>query len=148
MPITETLKTKGSLNIVVTGPNGDIKEDVHVDNLVVTVGKEYIASRMKEIGRQDEMSHMAVGSDNTAPAAGDTTLGAEESRSTLSTAGGTVTGSDVVYEATFTSGTLTLTEAGIFNDSTAGTLLCRTTFNAINKGEDDSVAITWTFSVL
>lgn len=148
MPITETLKTKGSLNIVVTGPNGDIKEDVHVDNLVVTVGKEYIASRMKETGRQDEMSHMAVGSDDTTPVIGDTVLALEESRSPLDTIGGTVNGTDVVYEATFSAGDLTLTEAGIFNDPTAGTLLCRTTFNAINKGEDDSVAITWTFSVL
>lgn len=148
MPITETLKTKGTLNIVITGPDGNVKQDVHVNNLVVDVGKDYIASRMKETNRADEMSHMAVGSDNTTPAAGNTALGIEESRSALSTAGGTVNGSDVVYEATFTSGTLTLTEAGIFNAATAGTMLCRTVFDPINKGEDDSVAITWTFSVV
>lgn len=148
MPITETLKTKGTLNIVITGPDGNVKQDVHVNNLVVDVGKDYIASRMKETNRADEMSHMAVGSDNTTPAAGNTALGTEESRSSLSTAGGTVNGSDVVYEATFTSGTLTLTEAGIFNAATAGTMLCRTVFDPINKGADDSVAITWTFSVV
>jgi len=28
-----------------------------------------------------------------------------------------------------------------------GTMLCRTTFNAVNKGNDDTLQITWTITV-
>ena len=53
-------------------------------------------------------------------------------------------------QRTNTSNTTAITEAGIFNSSTAalgGTMLCHTTFNAVNKGNDDTLQITWTITV-
>jgi len=44
-------------------------------------------------------------------------------------------------------GTGSITEAGIFNASSSGTLLCRTVFSVVNKGASDSMTITWTVTV-
>ena len=45
------------------------------------------------------------------------------------------------------SGTGAITEAGVFNASSGGTMLCRTVFSVVNKGADDSMTITWTITV-
>jgi hypothetical protein len=44
-------------------------------------------------------------------------------------------------------GTGAITEAGIFNASSSGTLLSHVVFSAINKGAADSLTITWTITV-
>lgn len=44
-------------------------------------------------------------------------------------------------------GTSAITKAGIFNTASSGTLLCRTVFAAINKGANDTLAITWTVTI-
>ena len=53
------------------------------------------------------------------------------------------------YVGTFPAGTGTgaVTEAGILNASSGGTLLCRTEFNVVNKGASDAMTITWTVTV-
>jgi hypothetical protein len=143
----DVVNPKGQLKIQVTGPNGIVKYEETVKNLVVTTGKEFIAARMSAAGTPTAMSHMAVGTDNTAAAAGDTALGTEVGRVSLSTT--TVTDNEVEYVATFGAGTGTgaLVEAGILNDVTAGTLLCRTVFSVVNKGADDTLTITWTITI-
>jgi hypothetical protein len=117
-----------------------------VDNLVVTAGIGFVASRM--VGTAAAiMSHMAVGTGATAAVVGNTTLGTEVARVALTS--GTASGAVATYVATFPAGTGTaaLTEAGILNAGTGGTLLCRTVFSAINKGASDSLTITWTVTV-
>lgn len=141
----ENIKATGSLHIVVRDETGNIKEELNVKNLVVTVGKNWIAARMKDTGIPVQMTHMAIGSGSAAPDAANTTLGTELGRVSMTTSGGTVSGNTVTYAATFGAGTGTgaVTEAGIFNASSSGTLLCRTTFSVVNKGANDSLAITW-----
>ena len=63
----------GTLAIAHFGPNGELIEDRFYSNIVVTVGKQWIASRMKDTGIPAQMSHMAVGTSSTPPASGDTT---------------------------------------------------------------------------
>ena len=144
----DSIKMKGRLNIVLTGPNGEVKEQHEVDNLVVTVGKNFIASRMKD-ATATAMTHMEVGTGTTAAAVGDTTLQTAVASSRVTLTSTTVTTNSVAYVATFPAGTGTgaLTEAGIFNASSAGTLLCRTVFSVINKGAADTLGITWTVTV-
>lgn len=144
----DSIKMKGRLNIVLTGPDGEVKEQHEVDNLVVTVGKNFIASRMKD-ATATAMSHMEVGTGTTAAAVGDTTLGAAVASSRVALTSTTVTTNSVAYVATFPAGTGTgaLTEAGIFNASSSGTMLCRTVFSVINKGAADTLGITWTVTV-
>lgn len=147
MKLIENLKgAKGVLNIVLRDESGAVKENVTVENLVVDTGLAYIASRMKDT-TQTAMSHMAVGEGTTNPAAGDTALESELGRVALTST--TVTDNAVEYVATFGAGTGTgaVTEAGILNNSTGGTLLCRTEFAVINKGASDSMTITWTVTI-
>lgn len=145
--IKDTVNPQGKLRILLTGPDGIIKTDETVNNLVVTTGKEWIAARMKDSGSPNAMSHMAVGTDNTAANVADTTLGVEAARVAIS--GTTVSTNTTQYVATFGAGTGTgaLVEAGIFNDSSSGTMLCRTVFPVVNKGTDDTLAITWTITI-
>ena len=144
--IHDTIKMTGDLKIVLTDADGQIKHEQEIKNLVVTTGKNFIASRMKD-GTADVMSHMAVGSGTTAAAVGDTTLGTELGRVALTST--TVTTNNVAYVATFPAGTGTgaVTEAGLFSAVSAGTLLCRTVFSVINKGAADTLGITWTVTV-
>lgn len=148
--LKDSFNMTGELDIVVTGSDGQVKEQKTVPNLVVTVGKYFVASRMTG-SASAVMSHMAIGSSNTAAAAGDTTLGTELGlgRVALTTAGGVATNGVVEYVASFPAGAGTggVQEAGIFNASTAGTMLCRTTFPIVNKGADDSITITWRVTV-
>lgn len=142
----DSSKVTGSVNVVVRGDDGAIKQEFTVPNLVVDTGLDYIASRME--GTSDAvMSHMAVGTGTTSAASGDTTLGTEAARVALTST--TVTDNAVAYVATFAAGTGTgaLTEAAILNASSGGTMLCRTVFSVINKGASDSMTVTWTVTI-
>ena len=142
------MKATGKVNVVLKDEFGNVKEDFTVNNLVVDTGLDFIASRMKD-ATATAMSHMEVGTDNTAAASGDTALGAAVSSSRTALTSTTVTDNAVAYVCTFAAGTGTgaLTEAGIFNASSAGTMLCRTVFSVINKGASDSMTVTWTVTI-
>ena len=153
MNSAEKLKITGKLNILVKDSSGLVKTDTTVDNLVVTEGLTFIASRMAGVAK-DVMSHIQVGSGTDAAAAGD-------SETKFSTVG--LTGStrevlvsttpgltNIVYVATFAPGEATgpITEAGVVNAATNPCdLLCRTVFAVINKGADDTMTITWTITL-
>ena len=137
MDFNSELAMKGRLTISI---NDEVVRDI--DNLVVTTGKGYVASRMKD-ATATAMSHMAVGTGSTAAAAGDTTLGAESARVALTSS--TVSGAVITYVATFPAGTGTaaLTEAAVLNASSSGTMLCRTVFAVVNKSANDSMSVSW-----
>ena len=139
--LNDGLKLTGKLTIAL---NDEIVQEV--PNLVVTAGKGYVASRTKDASAT-AMSHMAIGTGSTAAAASQTALGSESARTGLTST--TVSGADIVYVDTFAAGTGTgaITEAGIFNASSGGTMLCRTVFSVVNKGASDAMTITWTVTV-
>ena len=144
--LKENPKVSGHLEIVLRDKDGKVKETRSVKNLIVTTGVNYIADRMADAA-ESAMSHMAVGTGSTAAAAGDTTLETEHGRVSLTST--SQTNEDVVYVASFGAGTGTgaLTEAGILNAASGGTLLCRTVFSTVNKGANDTLQITWTVTV-
>lgn len=145
--LNDQLKLKGRVGIVLKDKDGNVKETRDIDNLVVDTGLDYIASRMKD-ATATAMTHMALGSGTTAAAAGDTDLGSIlGSRELLDST--TVTDNTIQYVASFEAGDATgaVTEAGIFNASTGGTMLCRTVFGSIAKQADDSMSVTWTITI-
>lgn len=144
--INEQLKATGELSIVLLDKDMKVKQELHIPNLVVTVGKEFIAGRM--IGTTPAvMSHMAVGTSNTNLVAANTTLAAEAARVALTSS--TRTNATIRYTATFAPGTGTgaLVEAGILNAASAGSLLCRTTFSVVNKDAGDTLTINWDVTI-
>lgn len=147
MNLNEGLKATGEVFIDII-KDGQVVEKRHVPNLVVTIGKNFIASRMTGTA-QSVMSHMAIGSGSTAVAAGDATLVTELGRVSLGSS--TASGSTITYTATFPGGTGTgnVVEAGIFNAAGAnnGFLLCRTVFPVVSKQVADTIAVTWVVTI-
>jgi hypothetical protein len=141
--IVDNFQLKGKLEIKI---NNQVV--AKVPNIVVNNGKDFVASRMKD-ATATVMSHMAIGTGTTSAVAANTTLETELSGSRTALTSTTVSSNDVIYVATFGPGVGTgaVTEAGIFNASSGGTMLCRTVFAVINKAASDSMTITWTVTV-
>ena len=140
----ESLTVKGHIKFEVIGPDGKIKEVKEIDNLVVTAGKNYLATWLAAASQSGKfMSYIGVGTGVTAATSGDTDL-----ETPLATrVQGTLSASTNVWQnqASFGPGVDTgaITEAGLFSASTSGTLFARQVFSAINKGAGDTLVITW-----
>ena len=145
--LNEGLKLKGDVGIVVKDKDGNIKDERQINNLVVNTGLAYITSRM--VGTDDNvMSHMALGSGTTAASATNTDLESQlGNREALDSS--TDSANTVTYVASFEAGDATgaVTEAGLFNASSAGVMLCRTVFDVVNKQADDTMTVTWTITL-
>jgi hypothetical protein len=145
--IAEGLKITGRVHLVKTNEIGQVVEERDVPNLVVTTGKYHIASKIVATTNSPaSMTHMGIGTGTASAAVGDTTL-TQTGRVTLSSS--SVLNNTITYTATFPAGTGdgAITEAGIFNASTSGTMLCRTVFPTVNKGSGDQITITWVITV-
>lgn len=145
--MNDNLSVKGDVVVIKTDEFGN-KEKKEFKNLVVAVGKTHIANRMTA-NTVNVMSHMSVGTGNTSALSSDTTLETELARVALAVSGGTPSSNTITYSATFPAGVGTgaLAEAGVFNDSSTGTMMCRTVFPVINKQAADTVTITWVVSI-
>lgn len=135
-------KMTGHVVAELIGADGVVKQRVEGPNMVVTAGKNWTASRMTA-ATAGVMSHMAIGSSNTAESAGQTALVAQTAIVALTSA--TPSGNQITYVATFGAGvgTGTVAEAGIFNAASAGTMLARTISVTMTKGATDTLTITW-----
>ena len=145
--INDNLKLRGDVAIVLKDKNGNVKESRDINNLVVSAGLTFICSRMAGVSA-DVMSHMALGSGTTAVAAGDTDLESIlGSREALDSS--TASSNTIAYVSSFEAGegTGAVTEAGIFNAATSGTMLCHVIFPVVNKQADDTMSVTWTITL-
>jgi len=150
--MNDKLKLTGKVNIKLFGPDGSLKEERTVKNLVVNDGLDFITARMTGTS-QTVMTHMGIGSGNTAAAAAQTDL-VSLLGSKVALDSTTRTGSNnesIEYVATFGAGVSTgsVVEAGLFNNATAATgdMLCRTVFATVGKGAGDSLILTWTVTL-
>jgi len=147
----ENLKLSGRYFVTLYGPEGAVKEKREGDNVVTTVGKEFLASFLKSAAAAAATftcKYIAIGTNSTGEAVGDTALGTESARHT-----GTVTyTSGGIYNvtATFAAGTGTgaIVEYGLLSSSANGTLFSRDTESVINKGASDTLTVNYqlTFS--
>ena len=137
---------KGEFEVFLYDSSKKLKAYRHVKNLTVSAGFHAVCDMMGE-GGAVPFGSCAIGTGTIAPALGDTILQSEIAR----VQGGYTRTADTVWknDATFGAGTGTgaITESGLFNDSSTGTLLCRQTFAVINKGDSDTLAITWQYSL-
>lgn len=144
--INDNVSAKGYVSFDLYDEHNNLKE-TNSFNLVVNTGLAFITERM--VGNTPAvMSHMALGTNSAVAAAANTALGTEVGRIALSSATcvtTTATNDSVQFAASFGPGTATgaITEAGVFNASSGGTMIARTVFPVINKGALDTLAITW-----
>ena len=147
-PLSDGLPVRGHVLVEVYGPDGLLRETRTTDNLVVDAGEAHIADRLSTSPSGAAMGWMAIGTGATAAAFGNTALGAEIDRNALTSA--TDSANVVTYVGNWAAGDGTnsaITEAGIFNAASTGTMLARAVFSAINKGASDTLAITWTVTI-
>jgi hypothetical protein len=140
------LNIKGTILIELFGPDGVLKDCRKVENLITTVGRGQVIDRL-QAGAPAVCDYIAIGTGATAAAAGDTTLQTEVARGQ-----GTLTQPDAftdrsVYTFAAGTGTGNITEAGRLNASSAGVLMGRQVFTAVNKTASDSLQITYDFTI-
>ena len=137
---------RGEFEVFLYDRSGRLKEYRKVKNITVNAGFSAVCDMMGQ-GGVEPFQYCAIGTGTTAPDPSDTTLGNEVAR----VQGGYTKVSNTVWknEATFGAGVGTgaITEAGLFNSSTSGTMLCRQTFAVINKGDNDTLVVTWQYTL-
>jgi len=138
----------GNLKVALRDEFGTLKALREIDNVFTDLGDAHVADRMSQTPSDAAMGYMAVGTITTTLTAGDTDLGGETDRNALTSWAHGVGGADntVIYIGDWAAAdaTAALTEAGIFNHTATGTMLCAQTFSVINKGASDTLQITWT----
>lgn len=174
--IDEKTTAWGQLTVTkLDGITGETTTQV-VPNIITSLGKIYIAQRMRGAGTTASvtaMQYMAIGTGTVATNVADAWCGGNTVLVTASTevavsvyAGGAVrpaltlpTGSANVltYVCTFVpqtgAPTVAVTEAGIFdsaarsNTGVGGNMLCRTVFGVVTKTALDTITITWTITI-
>ena len=137
--LKDSIKLTGRLLIQKFNGNKELVFSTEVPNLVVTSGKEFVASRIVG-GTFDAMGYMAIGDDASVGALSQTTLINELAR--VATTSATASGSNVTFTATFPAGTGTgsIVEAGIFNKDDSSVIV----FDGDNDLNSSSHEITYT----
>ena len=142
--MNEAIGIKGKLKIELIR-DGKVIQEENVSNIIVTAGKSLVATLVS--GSGTPFSHMAIGTGSTTEVVANTALGSETGRVTLTSK--VATNNVIAYIGDFPAGTGTgtITEAGILNASSAGTMLNRATFSSVNKTASDALKITWSVTL-
>ena len=138
--MNEEIGIKGKLKIQLIR-DGKVIQEEKVNNIIVTTGKALVATLVS--GSGTSFSHMAIGTDNTTEVVGDSSLTAEVGRVTLTSKAVSTNVISYIGDFPAGTGTGTITEAGILNASSSGTMLNRATFSSVNKTASDALKITW-----
>lgn len=128
--------------------------------MITNTGKAAVASRINGSGAEPVFAQIGIGTGNTAAAATDTTLQTEvkadgtaaagvhalsSAGTTLSRVTTTVTNDTAqLTGAIAITGSIAITEAGVFNINTSGVLLCRQVFSVVNVASGDTFTPTFT----
>lgn len=128
------IKIQGQVKLECRDKNGNLKwETGWIKNGITNTGKAAAAALVGDVDSISPFSYIAVGTSNTAFGASQTALQAEITDTGLARKSATVIRvTDIVTNDTlqFTAswnvtGSKTIEEAGIFNDASAGIMLCR-----------------------
>lgn len=137
----DNIKLRTEVNIELIRNNETIDKR-KVKNLVSNVGLNMIADRIVG-GTTPIVNKIAIGNSNTAELRTDTALGSHlaELAAIISRQNNVIT-----YEANFTqNAAYEVKEAGLLNASNV--LYARTTFPVVNKGVNDTLKITWKWTI-
>lgn len=132
---------------------GNLIEERQVDNVVVTAGRRWVLEQINSTNHvaNRSFSHIAVGTSTTAPTTANTGLASEAARLAIQNfQTSNLTSNPPSWQAHVSFATdqanTTLGEVGIFNSSSGGTMLARSTFSTIDKTTSNTLSITYTIS--
>ena len=144
----QTISLHGRFELELIDEHGVTKDYRNLSNLITNAGFDLAADVLGKSSQPSHLSHLAIGTGSTAAAAGNTALGTETARiaATYAHTNGAKT---FTLKGTVAAGTATgsIREVGAFNSSSGGTCFSRRVFNAVAKGSNDSLSITYTMTL-
>ena len=137
------IKVKGRWYVSLYGP--DKKDYVEGDNVITLNGLSGLVSHLYSAtvaASTFTFRYIAIGAGSAAAANTDSALGSELARHTGTVS--QISGGIYRVTATFTSGlgTGSVSEYGLLDSSSAGTLFSRDVESVVNKGANDSLTVT------
>jgi hypothetical protein len=151
---SQYLQLHGRVDVFLYDEHGAIKDERHLDNLIVDSGLEGVAYRIAphdgSVTPNSPWNYVAIGTGVTPPASGDTALQLEIARIQDPIANYTTTsGKQVKLQVSFASGVGTgvISESGLFNAASGGAMLARQAFAPIVKGASDTLTVTWVITL-
>jgi len=149
----DVLKVKGSFRLNIVDTDGTIVGDSGwVENQIANLGfRDYLCRTLGAISGSAQVSHMALGSGGLINAT-DTTLGGEVVKRAAVTAATSSTSKAVQFTATFDStasfvtSTQNISNIGLFNSSSTGTLFSGNTFASSSCASNQVVNCTYVVS--
>ena len=142
MKAAGTMSLVENVHLVLKGPDGKVKDERRIKNTVTTAGKAGAADQILAAPSLGKPTHMATGTGTP----GGSALGTELDRNALTSknrSGAVVT---MVGDWAAGDGTGAITEAGLFDASSAGNMWCSQSFSVVNKAAGDTLQITWTLT--
>lgn len=116
-------------------------------NLVVTAGRTFFCSRARA-NSDGPLSHYAIGTDATAPTAGQTALVAESYRAALTRSSALNGQLELTLHLGRTQGNgVTYREGGAFNAASGGTMVARVTFSDKAKTNTNTLTVIHTITL-
>ena len=141
----ETIKLTGYVKYTLIDKNGMVKQTYEDHNLVVVVGKSYLAQFLATDPQTGTfMPYVGLGTSSAVPSPSDVNLTSPlptRIRGTLSSVSNTWNNS-VSFPATIDTGDIT--EAGLFSAVTGGTMFSHQVFTVFHKDVSDSFNVNWT----
>lgn len=144
----DKVKLSGAVVLELLDKNGVVVDRLEKKNLVVANGLTLLMQRLG--GSGSALTHTGIGSGTTAPSNADTDLQTSIVRRVFDNPGGSVAGTTITFYCLFPAGTGTgtITEAGLFNALSGGTMFSRIVFDAMTKSASLSLAVSWTITAV
>ena len=142
----ESLPFHANLRLRVLDASGAVTDERVLHNIICQAGKNRLLAASGGAALS-AFAYVAIGTGTATPAAADTALQTETARSPQQTPANP---SASVYQVQYAFGggvgTGAITEAGLFDAASGGSLLAHQTFAAVNKGASDTLTIQWSLS--
>ena len=147
----EGLKVGAVVTVERKDKSGNSIEKRVIHNTVVNTGYDLVSDLLgKPSSRPNPLGYVAVGTSTAATTASMTALGTQWGNRVATTythTASTTTFSLSCIIPAHTGSSVALTESGLFNASTSGTMFNRITFSAINKEAADTITITYVINL-
>jgi len=148
------LKLKGIIHLVAKDSNGEIFDERLISNTITSVGKAELAGLMVADVGGTGWDYIAIGTGTpTSTALGaEITSGGGERRGGANVTGTRITtnttNDTAQWTTTFTfTSSFAVTEAGLFNAPSGGTMLASQSFSALNVTSGNTLTITWKIQI-
>lgn len=125
----------------------ELLREINKKNLVTSSGRDIVRDLLNEV-TDTGLTHIAIGTDSTAVVTGDTALGVEVYRNSITKRQSSPQSLILsLYVPSTAANGSTITEAGIFNAASAGNLFARAVHAGIAKTSSIALFYTWTINV-